>query len=61
MSLLQIGRRHPGRQLTPHSLSDDRVQLIVAESGDAIQGTHLAVRNKMNMGVEETRENSRGG
>jgi hypothetical protein len=54
-------RRHPGRQLTPHSLSDDRVQLIVAESGDAIQGTHLAVRNKMNMGVDETRENSRGG
>jgi len=46
-------RRHPGRQLTPQSLSDHRVQLIVAESGDAIQGTHLAVRNKMNMGVDE--------
>ncbi|HEU4910028.1 MAG TPA: hypothetical protein VFT17_14285, partial [Propionibacteriaceae bacterium] len=53
--------RHPGRQLTPQPPSDDRVQLISAESGDAIQGTHLAVRNKMNMGIDEPRENSRGG
>ena len=54
-------RRHPGRQLTPQSLRDDRVQLIVAESRDAIQGTHLAVRNKMNMAVDEPRKNSRSG
>jgi hypothetical protein len=40
-------RRHPGRQLTLQFLSDDRVQLFIAEPGDAIQGTHLAVRNKM--------------
>jgi hypothetical protein len=54
-------RRHPGCQLTPQSLSDDRVQLIVAEPGDAIQGTHLAVGNKMNMAVDEPGENNRGG
>ena len=45
----------------PQPIGDDRVQLFVAESGDAIQGTHLAVRNKMNMGVDEPRENRRGG
>jgi hypothetical protein len=54
-------RRHPSRQLTPQPIGDNRVQLIIAKPGDAIQGAHLGVRNKMNMGVNEPRENSRGG
>jgi hypothetical protein len=52
-------RRHPGRQLTTQPIGDDRVRLFVAEPGDAIQRTHLAVRDKMNMGVDEPWENRR--
>ena len=50
---------HAGGQLSPQAFSDDRVQCIGAEPGDAIQRADLAVCDKMNMGVDEARQHRR--
>jgi hypothetical protein len=53
-------RRHPGRQLT-QSLSDDRVQLIVAEPEDLLQEAHKYLGAEAVPGVRKSVQQAQAG
>ncbi len=54
-------RGHTCGELKPQALRDDRIELVIGEPGDPIQGADAAVRDEMHMGVDQPRQGCRVG